>query len=84
MSQTGCMNMNLETISRAREIAKDSRTQFCTKEQIFRDSYEAPKMRGFQKNQNGAQGGFLQRNTLSQEPLKQRIYAVCAGRSDGT
>ena len=88
MSQTGCMNMNLETISRAREIAKDSRTQFCTKEQIFRDSYEAPKMRGFQKNQNGAQDGaqdrFYKRNTLSQKNLKQRIYAVCAGRSDGT
>ena len=43
------MNMNLETISRAREIAKDIRTQICTKGQFFRDSYEAPKMRGFQK-----------------------------------
>ena len=58
------------------------------KRQIFRDSYEAPKMRGFQNNQNGAQDGAqdrsYKRNTLSQKTLKQRIYAVCAGRSDGT
>ena len=88
MPRSECMNMNLETIIRAREIAKDSRTQFCKKRQIFRDSYETPKMRGFQKNQNGAQDGaqdrFYKRNTLSQKVLKQRIYAVCAGRSDGT
>ena len=58
------------------------------KGQIFRDSYEAPKMRIFQKNPNGAQDGAqdrsYKRNTLSQKALKQRIYAVCAGRSDGT
>lgn len=88
MFRTGCMNMNLETISRAREIAKDIRTQICTKGQILRDSYEAPKMRGFQKNQNGAQDGaqdrFYKRNTLSQKVLKQRICVVSAGRSDGT
>ena len=59
MPQAICMNMNLKTISRAREIAKDIRTQICTKGQIFRDSYEASKMRGFQKNQNGAQGDFI-------------------------
>ena len=88
MSRTGCMNMNLKTITQAKETVIDHRTQFCKKGQILRNSCEAPKMRVFQKNQNGAhdgaQGGFLQRNTLSQEPLKQRIYAVCAGRSDGT
>ena len=88
MPRSECMNMNLKTISRAREIAKDIRTQICTKGQIFRDSYEAPKMRVFQKNQNGAQDGaqdrFYKRNTLPQKTLKQRIYAVCAGRSDGT
>jgi len=55
-----------------------------SKGQIFRDPYEAPKMRGFQKNQNGAQDRFYKRNTLSQKALKQRIYVVCAGRSDGT
>ena len=88
MPRSECMNMNLKKISQAKEIAKGVRTQFCKKRQIFRDSYEAPKMRGFQKNQNGAQDGaqdrFYKRNTLSQKTLKQRIYAVCAGRSDGT
>ncbi len=84
MSRAGCMNMNLETITQAKEIAKDIRTQFCTERLIFRDSYEAPKMRIFQKNPNGAQDRFYKRNTLSQKTLKQRIYAVYAGRSDGT
>ena len=78
--------MNLKTITQAKEIAKGVRTQICTKGQIFRDSYEAPKMRVFQKNQNGAQDGaqdrFYKRNTLSQKTLKQRIYAVCAGLSE--
>ena len=88
MSRTGCMNMNLKTITQAKETVIDHRTQFCKKEQILRNSYEAPKMRVFQKNQNGAQDGaqdrFYKRNTLSQKALKQRIYAVCASRSDGT
>ena len=78
MPQAICMNMNLETISRAREIAKDIRTQICTKGQIFRNSCEAPKMRVFQKNQNGAQDRFYKRNTSSQEALKRRIYAISA------
>ena len=84
MPRSECMNMNLETISRAKEIAKDSRTQFCTKEQILRNLCKPSKIRIFQKNQNGAQDRFYKRNTLSQRTLKQRIYAVCAGRSDGT
>ena len=88
MPQAICMNMNLKTISRAKVIAKGIRTQFCTKRLILRNSYEASKMRVLQKNRNGAQDGaqdrFYKRNTLSQKALKQRIYAVCAGRSDGT
>ena len=72
----------------AKVIAKGIHTQFCTERRILRNSCEAPKMRVFQKNQNGAQDGaqdrFYKRNTLSQKALKQRIYAVCAGRSDGT
>ena len=32
--------------------------------------------------QDGAQDRFYKRNTLSQKALKQRIYAVCAGRSE--
>lgn len=88
MFRTGCMNMNLKTISRANEIAKDCRTQFCTQRLILRNSYEASKMRVIQKNRNGAQDGaqdrFYKRNTLSQKALKQRICAVCTGRSDGT
>ena len=86
MPRSECMNMNLKTISRAKEIVKGIRTQICTKGQISRDSYEAPKMRGFPKNQNGAQNGAqgrsCKRNTLSQGTLKQRICAVCAGRSE--
>lgn len=84
MSRAGCMNMNLKTITQAKETVIDHRTQICTKGQIFRDSYEAPKMRGFQKNQNGAQDQFYKRNTLSQKALKQRICVVSAGWSDGT
>ena len=34
--------------------------------------------------QIGAQDRFYKRNTLSQKTLKQRIYAVSAGRSDRT
>ena len=88
MPRSECMNMNLRTISRAKEIAKGIRTQFCTKRLILRESYGTSKMRVLQKNRNGAQDGaqdrFCKRNTLSQKVLKQRIYAVCAGRSDGT
>ena len=49
MSRVGCMNMNLETITQAKEIAKDIRTQFCTQRLILRNSYEASKMRVIQK-----------------------------------
>ena len=82
MPRSECMNMNLRTISRAKEIAKGIRTQFCSEKQNLRDFYETSKMRVLQKNRNGAQDGaqdrFCKRNTLSQETLKQRIYAVCA------
>lgn len=33
---------------------------------------------------SGALKPFGRKNTLSQKALKQRVYAVCAGRSDGT
>ena len=88
MPRSECMNMNLKTISRAKEIATGIRTQFCTKRLILRESYGTSKMRVLQKNRNGAQDGaqdrFSKRNTLSQKTLKQRLCAVCAGRSDGT
>ena len=86
MPRSECMNMNLKTISRAKEIVKGIHTQFCTERLILRESYGTSKMRGFQKIKNGAQDGaqdrFYKRNTLSQKALKQRICAACAGRSE--
>lgn len=83
-----CENMKLKTTSRAHEKEKICRTRKDLKNEIFRVLANRVETSFFPKNpngaQDGAQGGFLQRNTLSQKTLKQRIYAVCAGRSDGT
>ena len=83
-----CEYMKLKITSRAHEKEKICRTRKDLKNEIFRVLSNRVETSFFPKNpngaQDGAQGGFLQRNTLSQKALKQRIYAVCAGRSDGT
>ena len=83
-----CEYMKLKATSRAHEKEKICRTQKDRKTEIFRVLSNRVETSFFPKNRNGAHdgahSGFLQRNTLSQETLKQRIYAVCAGRSDGT
>ena len=83
-----CEYMNLKATSRAHEKEKICRTRKDRKTEIFRVLSIRVETSFFPKNRNGAQDGaqdlFYKRNTLSQKALKQRIYAVCAGRSDGT
>ena len=80
--------MKLKFPIRANEKEKICRTRKDLKNEIFRVLSNRVETRKKPKFPNGAQDGaqdrFYKRNTLSQKTLKQRIYAVCAGRSDGT
>lgn len=80
--------MKLKVPSQAHEKEKICRTQRDQETEIFRVLSNRVETSFFPKNRNGAHDGaqdrFCKRNTLSQETLKQRICAVCAGRSDGT